>query len=131
MLVLRREQIDILAQGPWGVFERRLVEYLRRFFPALCASLGEERLALVVHEGRQRAQGHGFTSERDLSKYLSLICTFGPDFDIALPWAAEILALNRGPSKKMERLFAVALERAHDAAGPAGLGAEARQEKPQ
>lgn len=100
-------------------FEIRLERHLIRFFPEQAASLGTDGLHLFIGYGSARASTHGFNTERDICKYLDLMCVFGRDFDSdqRLPWAAEILHRPFRTSRlKMNRLMEAALERAEGSA---------------
>lgn len=111
MWTIRREQL--LAMGGLRLedFEVRALAHVRKFFPEPCRSLGERGTRDLVRRGIERARGYGFTSERDLCKYLNLIFTFGEEFDTRLPWAASILRLGGAPSRRMARLYERALAR--------------------
>jgi hypothetical protein len=117
MLVLRNAQLKALEAAAWREFEDRLMTHLQRFFPAPCAALGPAGLRRLCQEGIARARAHGFRSERDLCKFLSLTLVFGRDFDREQPWATEIVALGGAPSARMDRLFAAGLARAEEGRG--------------
>ena len=112
MLIVRSAQVEALAASAQRDFEERLTAHLKRFFPRPCAVLGEGGLRQLCRDGITRARTYGLRSERDLCKYLNLMLVFGHAFDREQPWAAEILQLGSAPSRRMERLYAVALERA-------------------
>ncbi len=118
MLTIRREQLNLLATGRRKDFETRLAGHLLRFFPDKVSFLGEGELQAFIRQGSARAAGYGFDSERDICKYLGLMCVFGRDFDSdsRLPWAAEILRKPfRTSRSKMNRLMEVALAHAESA----------------
>ena len=91
MLTISRAQVDALAVHARKHFEARVLDHLRPHFPALFAALGEEEMRIVVEEGARRANDHRLVAERDVCRYLDLMCALGWDFDEDLPWAAEIL----------------------------------------
>lgn len=117
MLVLRNAQLAALGASAQRRFEERLLAHLERFFPHLCAQLGEAGLRQLCQDGIARARTYGLRSERDLCKYINLILVFGPGFDREQPWAAEILELNSAPGQRMEKIYAAALERLGDDQG--------------
>ena len=104
MLILRREQIQAFEDFLLKQFEDRTLAHLREFFPDQCNALDEPQLREGIRSGIRRAEGYGFSSKRDLCKYLNLMFTFGRVFDTdpELPWAAKILNLQGLPSKKMD-----------------------------
>ena len=91
MLAISRAQVDALAVHARKHFEARVLDHLRPHFPALFAALGGDEMRVVVEEGARRANDHGFLAERDVCRYVDLMCALGWDFDEELPWAAEIL----------------------------------------
>ena len=121
MLVIRKEQMEVLSHYVLKGFEDRMVEHLNEFFPDQCETLGEPDVREAVQYGIDRAGSYGITSERDVCKYLNLMFTFGRDFDVdpRLPWAAAIL--NAGdvtdPTRKIERLYTEAMDNAHEGNG--------------
>jgi hypothetical protein len=116
MLVIRREQMKALSAPKLKAFEDRMLLHLRKFFPGECDALGEEKTRAVIRYGIDRAQGHGFKSGRDISRYLNLIFTFGHDFDKDpdLAWASETLRRvgTMPPGELMNRLYAKGKENA-------------------
>jgi hypothetical protein len=117
MLVVRTAQLEALAASAERLFEERLVAHLEKFFPRPCAGLGEAGLRQLCREGIARARTYGLRSERDLCKYLNLMFVFGRAFDREQSWAAEILRLRSAPGQRMERLYAIALEKAREGKG--------------
>jgi len=107
MLVFRKEQMRAMAQATLEAFQGRLTEQIREDFPSDAEALGSEKLKSVVRGGVEKALAYGFETERDLSRYLYLMFTFGAGFDKdpAFPWAREILALEAAPDSKMQQLY--------------------------
>jgi hypothetical protein len=112
MLVLRSVQLRQMEELSRRSFERRLARHLEESFPEECARLGDDEVRRMCSQGVDRAQSHGFRSERDICKFLNLIVVFGFEFDRELPWAVEILAVDDPSPERMERLYAAALEAA-------------------
>jgi hypothetical protein len=124
MLAISRAQVDALAVHARKHFEQRVFDHLRPHFPALFAALGEDEMRIVVEEGARRANDHGFVTERDVCRYVDLMCTLGWDFDEELPWAAQVLAAG-GTMRELWDEAERHLARA-DHLRAAGLDAEAR-----
>jgi hypothetical protein len=115
VLTIRNEQLRVLGAQRRTDFEVRLARHLLRFFPAKIGSLSPDDLEVFIRHGSSRAQRYGLDTERDICKYLSLMCVFGRDFDsdARQPWAGEILRRPfRTSRSKMNRLMEVALQRA-------------------
>jgi hypothetical protein len=118
VLTIRREQLNLFAADRRNDFETRLAVHLRRYFPDRVALLGEGEFQAFIRQGRARAARYGFDTQRDICKYLGLMCIFGRDFDSdrRLPWAAEILRKPfRTSRSKMNRLMELALAHAESA----------------
>lgn len=117
MLKLREEQMLVLARASQQAFEDRALAHVHQYFTSRCEVLGTEGVREALQHGIERARSYGFTSERNLCKYLNLMFTFGLNFDLdpELPWAAELLGLGGAPSRRMARLYETAL--AQEAAG--------------
>jgi hypothetical protein len=109
MFRIRREQFEALSRTLRKSFEDRMVVHLRKFFPELCTSLGEDATRARISEGIRRAKAYRIVAERDVCRYIDLTFALGPDFDRdeALPWARQILN-DPGltdPSQKTRRLY--------------------------
>lgn len=107
MLIIRKEQIKILARPNLERFEKRLRAKLAEDYPRERATLGEQAFAEVIAYGVGRALEHGFETEHDLTRFLYLMFTFGRDFDTApeFPWVQETLKIPGDPSLRMDRLY--------------------------
>lgn len=114
MLRLTSRQVELLGALPRAAFIERVAGHLRRFFPDRCRALGPDGLRETVEYGVERARFHGFESERDVCKYLSLVCLFGRDFDRSPehPWAARALARDGTAASRMGALYRAGLRRA-------------------
>ena len=93
-LVIRREQMHLLAEVPLGVFEEQLLVHLRRFAPRLYELRGAQGLRRVARSGIARARAHGFTQRGPVRLWVELMFAFGHRFDDdpQLAWAAAALA---------------------------------------
>jgi len=118
VLTIRREQLNLIAVDRRRDFEERLARHLVRFFPEKVESLAGGELQTFIRQGSARSAAYGLDTERDICKYLGLMCIFGRDFDSdrRLPWAAEILRKPfRTSRSKMNRLMELALAHAESA----------------
>ena len=117
MLRIHKQQMDALSTEALHDYEDRLLPHLRKFFPAYCDSLGEERVRGVIRYGIARAGSHDITLEREVCIYIDAMFAFGRDFDEdpALPWAAAVL--NEPSATRGYRLFDVAFEHLDEARG--------------
>jgi hypothetical protein len=113
MLIIRDAVWEQFAQASSADFVRRMRVHLRTFFPDQCNALGEVRTGQFIEAGIIRAREHGFVSERDVCKYIDLMCVFGHRFDRdeRLPWARHILETRflADPEDRMEHLHATAI----------------------
>jgi hypothetical protein len=121
MLVIRRQQMNILSWKIRMAFEDRMVLHLKEFFPDQCRMLGEKDTRAAIRHGMERAETYGLGTESDLAKYLNVMFTFGRDFDTdpELPWASAILNARDGsaPSERLARLYTVAVDKESEGRG--------------
>ena len=121
MLVIREEQMAVLAQAVARTFENRLLEHLQEFFPRQCQILGVEQSRELIRLGIAQAEKYGLDTERDVYLYVGLMCMLGSHFDQdpQLPWAAQILADENiaDPSDRADRLHDRAMAFLNEAAG--------------
>jgi hypothetical protein len=114
MFVIRNDQYDALDRAAYENFVARMRVHLRKFFPEQCDALGETKTGQLIEFGVKRARVHGFEAERDVCKYIDLMCVFGHGFerDERLPWARQILESRfpPDPGERMRRLHTVALD---------------------
>ena len=113
MFVIRDAIIGALDHAAYDDFVARMRVHLQKFFAEQCAALGETKTEQLIEFGVKRAREYGFEAERDVCKYIDLMCIFGRSFDCdeRLPWARRILE-NRfppDPGERMRRLHEVAL----------------------
>ena len=111
MLVIRKEQMDVLERGTLAAFEERMMLHLRRSFPVKCDELGDTGVLRRIRAGTAKAASFGIATRRDVARYINLMFTYGEGFDAdpALPWASAILNTTyRIPDTKMQCLYAEA-----------------------
>ena len=111
MLVIRKEQMEVLQSYQRDQFEQRAQSYLREALPGACAGMDDAQLRQVIRAGVARAAEHDITAECDVVGYLELTLRLGRDFDTdpAYPWARPIL-LDRCSSaeNRLRRLRSLA-----------------------
>jgi hypothetical protein len=114
MFVMRDAMYDALGHAAYEDFVARTRVHMRKFFPEQCDSLGETKIGQLIEFGVKRAREYGFEAERDVCKYIDLMCVFGYGFDCneRLLWARQILEgrFPPNPERRMRRLHGVALE---------------------
>ncbi|MGH9903690.1 MAG: hypothetical protein ACRD68_17925 [Pyrinomonadaceae bacterium] len=93
MLVIRKEQIEVLREHRLKQFEDRVAAHLRELFPEETAGMDDERLRLYVRGGVVRAEKYDIIEEDNVEKYLEFMMVYGQDFDVEeeTRWAREIL----------------------------------------
>ena len=75
------EQAQTLQQPIIDGFPRRAAQFLQDEYPDLARAVGPQAFDALVAHGQQRAVLHGFTSERDIVRYLLVMLYLGPRFD--------------------------------------------------
>ena len=106
MLRLTWEQLDRLEQLTLKRHAASISGVLAETWPALTERLGD-RWPAFVEAAVQQGRKHGLRDARDLARYASLWCIWGPAFDgkPSFAWAAEILAdPRRGAALKLHQL---------------------------
>jgi hypothetical protein len=106
MLRLTWEQFDRLEQLTLKRHAASISGVLAETWPALTERLGD-RWPAFVEAAMQQGRKHGLRDARDLARYASLWCIWGPSFDgkPSFAWAAEILGdPRRGAALKLHQL---------------------------
>ncbi|MGZ5205481.1 MAG: hypothetical protein ACXWIZ_11335 [Caldimonas sp.] len=106
MLRLSWEQFDRLEQLTLKRHAASISGVLAETWPALTERL-QDRWPAFVEAAVQQGRKHGLQDARDLARYASLWCVWGPSFDTkpAFAWAAEILAdPRRSAALKLHQL---------------------------
>lgn len=111
MLIIRSDQFAALAEPQIARYEQTALAHVSKYFAEQALVLGEEEILAGVRHGFKRAGQYGLETEKDLLRYLTLMFTFGRNFDTnpALPWASEILKSSDDGTAKTSRLQAKAL----------------------
>lgn len=106
MLRLTWEQFDVLEQLTLKRHAASISGVLAETWPALTERL-QDRWPAFVEAAVQQGRKSGLRDARDLARYASLWCIWGPAFDgkPAFAWAAEILTdPRRGSALKLHQL---------------------------
>ncbi len=114
MFEIRNEQKQELKRAAYRDFERRMVKHLCKYFPIQGDVLGEDQMLKVVQYGIPKANSYGFTTQRNMALYLTLMPFLGSNFDkdVQFPWASQILSDKSiaDTSNRADRLADRALE---------------------
>lgn len=100
MLIIRPEQMEVLAAASARSFENRLLTELERLFPDDTARLGahpdgREHLRRFIHQGFDRAAHFGIENEDDYAVFVALMLfNQRPDWQAA-PERADLLTWSR------------------------------------
>ena len=124
MLVIRKEQIEILEGEMMKSFEDEMVEHLAEFSPALFKVIKDEQMREVVRFGIKRSdEEYGFTFRGPIRLYLELMLLFGSHFDSdpQYPWAIQILKTDAVQMDRAEQLHAKTLDYQEKVSGPDGV----------
>ena len=109
MFKIRQAQMDVLAEMSWQAFYEQFHAHAVKAFPDRCRGADRETMMETIRGGRARAERHGLSAERDISRYLNLMFLFGDDFDAnpAFGWALQILedASIGSPADRFELLY--------------------------
>jgi hypothetical protein len=124
MLVIRKEQVDILKEGMLKEFEDEMVEHLAQFSPPLYKVLKEDQTREAVRFGFKQSERYGFTLRGPIRLYLEMMLLFGSHFDSdpQYPWAREIL-VDKHSIAQMQRadwLYEKILDFQEKVSGPNG-----------
>ena len=106
MLRLTWDQFDRLEQLTLKRHAASISGVLAETWPALTERL-QDRWPAFVEAAVQQGRKHGLLDARDLARYASLWCIWGPAFDAkpGFAWAAEILIdPRRGAALKLHQL---------------------------
>jgi hypothetical protein len=123
MLVIRREQTEVLDQVVRTAFENEMVVHSEDFSPRLCEVIGEEQLRVALRGAIGRAGGYGFTNRGPVRLFIELMFLFGSGFDTdpQYPWAAKILRASDDQMQRAERLHENTLDYQKDVSGPEAI----------
>jgi hypothetical protein len=114
MLLIRKEQMEVMRGGALRLFEDEMIVHLAEFSPPLFRAVKEDQMRKAIRMGMNRADGirmgmnradgYGFNFRGPVRLYLELMLLFGSFFDTdpQYPWAGEILT-DRDSGPQMQR----------------------------
>lgn len=105
MLIIRQEQIDLLAMGTDEEFVEFLVEHVKDENYELEEKYDDETLREMVRNGLKRAKRHGFKTAEDLTAFVSIMFAIAPNFDEQPQIKAVLNDENFPPEARIERLW--------------------------
>ena len=109
MLIIRREQIEVLSRAAVRRFERGLLVDLKRCHPADFGRLGEPAVLQLIRDVIRRAPQYGITADRDVATMAELDLILGAPFERqnGLDWSAPLLRdLKITPSGRLAVIMA-------------------------
>ena len=107
MLVIRTKQLEAFRRVVIDKFEATVFEKLKKYWPEIVASKGEEAVRQLISKGRSRSERYGIVTEYDVTRYINVMFALGYGFDrdIQYPWARELLEYpNVNPTTRMDWL---------------------------
>jgi hypothetical protein len=90
VLLIRRQQLEVLAIEPRRRFEKRAVAWLVKTHPRNYRKLGDEGALTLVRSGIEKAREYGIDGETDVSELIRWMLEISPDFDRELAWARPV-----------------------------------------
>lgn len=90
MLVIRTDQLHVLADSRLQQFEVDIAAHLRARFPSASCTATIERSREFVRESVRIAKGFGITQAYELRRFTELRVEYGENVHL-LDWAAQIL----------------------------------------
>lgn len=92
MLIIRKEQMQILSGHMRVNFRNRMAELVRKRFKEKFESQSDEAVFAFIDHGISRAQNHGIGSRQDVRRYVLFMAAHGRDFDTEQEWARRVIA---------------------------------------
>ncbi|MGE5569551.1 MAG: hypothetical protein ACM3S5_11000 [Rhodospirillales bacterium] len=90
-MIIRPEQFEALGLWQRRLFVDQMVQHLDESYPGrIKKDYGLDTRAFV-EAGMEKAATYGIGLEPDIESFLEMLVEWGPDFDTAKEWAAEIL----------------------------------------
>jgi len=93
VLIIRKEQWDVLSKYMVDQFVDGAVVHLRKAFPEQTKNLTEPVLRGMIRTGIEKAESYDVTDEADVERFLECMVRYGSDFDTdpETSWAGQIL----------------------------------------
>lgn len=112
MLIIRKEQWDVLSNSMLRSFEDETLKHVRKFFPQICQHHDDMTLRRRIRKHTKHAASYGIDGQSDICKFIDVIFALDPDFDTKLPWVQDILKDQTQPDvrDRVERLCRATIE---------------------
>jgi len=91
MLIIRKEQMDVLSNYMKQSFENRIFKAIKIAYPELNLTMNEAELRLLIHNETAKAAEYGIIIEHDVERFINLAVKYGVDFDSSQSWATDFL----------------------------------------
>ena len=93
MLVIRKEQMEVLSAAMRDQFEWRMVDHLRTKFPDRTQEFPDEKIRLVVQDSMRKAKGYNIEYEDDIRRFIEYLVIYGIRLDVReeTQWIGDIL----------------------------------------
>lgn len=93
MLLIRKEQMDVLSVYMRNQFEQRMIKHLRVKFPDRTKDLSDERIRLVVQDSMRKAESYDIEYEDDIRRFIEYLVIYGTQLDVReeTQWIGDIL----------------------------------------
>lgn len=106
MLIVRQEQIEVLAASKRSRFKAKMIAHFQKADPSWSAGMGVDSLERFVEHGIRQSKRYGLGSEKAVARYLQVMKQLGQDFDQSpeYPWAQSLLTSKIPVPEKMDRL---------------------------
>jgi len=92
MLVIRKEQMDMMSRSHLKQYFDNLERHLKNRYPEKTKYIGDELSELII-KGVDKAKGYNITDKNDIKRFLEYIIQYGKDFGESPDscWAKQIL----------------------------------------
>ncbi len=104
VLVIRDEQWKAFEGDAAKQFEDQLVTAMLASWPEVCAPLGRSGSRARVQAALEKAKGHGFEENAEISRFVHLAFCAGEEFDTATGWGPNILGWEVSNREKLSAL---------------------------
>jgi hypothetical protein len=96
MLVIRKEQMDVLSAYTCDQFEQRMIKHLQTKFPDRTKDLPNDRIRLFVQDSMKKAESYHIEYEDDIRRFIEYLVIYGTQLDVGEEpqWIGDILQLN-------------------------------------
>ena len=104
MLTIRRAQMAAFERRQQHAFETKLIHEIATVWPERYGGQEAESLRKMVRAGIREGEKYGITSERDVFRWIGILCACGPGFENRAEYAGLFTILERTGVPAAERL---------------------------